>query len=327
MKENEIRNREAYIDYLSLVEQDAKIMLRDKAQFMSIDCPACASKNHVLEFKKINFSYHVCRDCDTLFVTPRPNLKQLEEFYRYSPSALFWVEKFFKPVAESRRQKIFRPRAEKIADMIRKENRGKLKIAEIGAGFGLFLEELNKIMSGLDLTAIEPSKEMAGICKDKGLAVKEELVENIKEKEAFDILVCFELIEHLFSPRDFFIKVNQLLKKNGSFHFSTLNGEGFDIQILWENSKSIFPPHHLNFFNTGSIKSLVESCGFKVIKMETSGKLDWDIVETAYTYDKADIGRFWKLVCNKGSRKAKEELQNWIGENGFSSHMEIIIKK
>ena len=37
------------------------------------------------------------------------------------------------------------------------------------------------------------------------------------------------------------------------FIFITLSSTGVDIQGLWENSKSVSPPHHLNFFNPYSI--------------------------------------------------------------------------
>ena len=60
---------------------------------------------------------------------------------------------------------------------------------------------------------------------------------------------------------------------------TTLNGLGFDIQQLWEQSKSISPPHHLNFYNTKSISLLLESSGFEIVEIATPGKLDWDIVE------------------------------------------------
>ena len=45
---------------------------------------------------------------------PRPPLGEFEAFYSESPSARFWVKEFFPVVVEARREKIFRPNAEKI---------------------------------------------------------------------------------------------------------------------------------------------------------------------------------------------------------------------
>ena len=48
--------------------------------------------------------------------------------------------------------------------------------------------------------------------------------------------------------------------------------------MLKQNSKSIFPPHHLNFFNPVSVERLLKVVGYKNINVETPGLLDVDIV-------------------------------------------------
>ena len=45
---------------------------------------------------------------------------------------------------------------------------------------------------------------------------------------------------------------------------TTLNGLGFDIQMLGKNSNSIYPPYHINFFNPKSIEFLLKKIGFKI---------------------------------------------------------------
>ena len=46
-------------------------------------------------------------------------------------------------MAEARREKIFRPRAQKVAEML--VDVSDPVVGDIGAGFGLFLEELKKV--------------------------------------------------------------------------------------------------------------------------------------------------------------------------------------
>lgn len=43
--------------------------------------------------------------------------------------------------------------------------------------------------------------------------------------------------------------------------------------------------------------------------------------------DGVNIGRFWDLLAKEGSDKCKEELQEWISQHGFSSHMRVLAKK
>lgn len=327
MKEEDIRKRKVFNRYLELVKEDAKTIFKNRDSFTKIDCPACFGKDFNFAFKKEDFSYWLCNRCGTLFANPRPTLKQFEEFYTKSRSSEFWVEEFFKPVSEIRREKIFKPRAERIKSVIESKKKKNFKIADIGAGFGLFLEELKKIMPGIETVAIEPSLEMAKICRNKGLDTIQSLVEEIRDKELFDMLVSFELVEHLYNPKEFFTVAYNLLKKDGLFYFTTQNGEGFDIQVLWDKSKTIFPPHHINFFNPHSISLLAESAGFDVIEITTPGNLDWDIVEGIYKNEGVDIERFWRLISTKANERAKIGLQKWIRDNGFSSHMAALLKK
>ena len=189
----------------------------------------------------------LCDNCGTLFVNPRPSFELLADFYTQSPSTQFWIKEFFKPVAEARRIKMFRPRAEYVAQKF--GNNPEWVVGDIGAGFGLFLEELSKIWPAAKLIAIEPSEEMSEICKLKELEVLPCALENVNGwDEKFDLLTSFELFEHLYDPQTFLQKAWELLRPGGNLLLTTLSGEGFDIQVLWEKSKSVSPPHHLNFW-------------------------------------------------------------------------------
>lgn len=326
MKEEEIRRRSVLNRYLELVEEDVRTIFRDRSLFRSIDCPACEGHDHESQFAKLGFSYVLCRHCGTLFVSPRPPADLLMDYYTKSKSAGFWVNDFFKPVADVRRKKIFRPRAEFVRDEFPEISGG--VVGDIGAGFGIFLEELGRFWPDARPVAIEPSGEMADICRDKSLEVISRGIEGITGWDGkFDLLTSFELMEHLHTPADGLKKALNLLKSGGYLLLTTLNGEGFDIQILWERSKNIMPPHHINFFNPGSLALLLEKCGFTVVKADTPGQLDWDIVEGLYRNENTDPGRFWRTFSERAAPSVKESLQDWLRESGFSSHMRIIARK
>lgn len=326
MKEQEIRRRSTFNRYLELVAEDVQAIFADRSSFIEINCPACGSDRYQPQFEKLGFTYMLCSDCSTLFVNPRPPVQLLMEFYTNSRSASFWVNEFFLPVAEARRKKIFRPRAEYVRDTFPDKSEG--VVGDIGAGFGLFLEELAKLWPSARLVAIEPSLEMVNICREKGLETIPCAVEDVRGWDGqFDLLTSFELFEHLHNPDTFVKKVWHLLRDGGYLFLTTLNGEGFDIQVLWEKSKSIAPPQHLNFFNPRSIRMLFQTNNFVVEKINTPGKLDWDIVEGMYREEGIDPGRFWRLVAEQTEPATKNSLQTWISENGLSSHMRILARK
>jgi SAM-dependent methyltransferase len=325
MKEEEIRKRIVFNKYLELVEKDVKELF-DFKSFIEIKCPACDDDNYVSQFEKLGFRYVSCNNCFTLYVNPRPPVGTIREFYSKSPSTTFWINEFFKPVMDVRREKIFKPRAKFISGYLSCEKN--YAICDIGAGFGLFLEELKKIHPQGRFIAIEPSVEMSEICSSKRLETEKKFLEDITDMdESIDILTAFEITEHLLEPARFFKKCLSLLKRDGVFFLTTLNGKGFDIRMLWENSKSVFPPHHLNFFNTYSIELLLKKVGFEVVDKSTPGLLDWDIIEGMIKNENVNLDRFWLDFAEEGSAKAKKELQEWIIRNKLSSHMSVVAKK
>lgn len=309
-----------------MVSEDAGAFFGDASRLQETACPACRAHQFEVEFVKFGFTYGSCKVCRTLYVNPRPKIGPLTQFYVQSPSSRFWVEEFFKPMAEARREKIFRPRAEYVAQLLPQFSRQ--KVGDIGAGFGLFLEELRRFWPQGDFVAIEPSPEMAAICRAKKLEVAEVIIEDLEDADgSFSLLTAFELLEHLHAPETMIRKAFRLLKPGGYFLATTLNGEGFDIQVLWEKSRSVFPPHHLNFLNPDSLARLYRSVGFEVKAAETPGVLDWQIVEGASQRNEVRLDRFWETLRCHGSTEAKQELQTWISKYRLSSHMRILAQK
>lgn len=326
MKERDIRDAKAFAQYLTMVREDVANYFSDASRFLGVRCPACGGSDHTVEFDKIGFRYVSCRACATLFVNPRPGKQMLKEFYLNAPSSLFWIKGFFLPMVEARREKIFTPRAEYVAGRVAPAADG--SVADVGAGFGLFLEELGKLWPRARLVAIEPSAEMATVCRSKGLEVAESTIEEVVGHAArFDLVTAFELLEHLFEPRELVAQAFRLLRPGGHLVATTLSGEGFDIQVLWARSKSVFPPHHLNFLNPRSLARLCEDIGFVVEELSTPGQLDWDIVEQTLANEPLEGARFWSLVARQGSDVAKHELQSWLARHGLSSHMRIVARR
>jgi len=326
LKEEDIRKRDVLNRYLELVGEDCEIFFRERAGYAKSACPACASESATRQFEKNGFEYAQCGQCRTLFVRNRPPYDKLVDFYTVSKSTAYWIRDFFLPMAEARRQAIFRPRADYIAGRFGTDP-GWL-IGDIGAGFGLFLEEMRASWPRCRYVAIEPSPEQAGICSKAGLTAECSTIEALRGYDArFDLLTAYELLEHLSDLRQFTEAVFRLLKPGGWFFMTTLNGEGFDIQVLWEKAKAVTPPHHLNFLNPESLEQMLVRAGFEVPSVETPGKLDWDIVEGMIRHEEADPGRFWTLLAQQGTAEGKREFQEWLSRNRLSSHMRVLARK
>ena len=326
MKESDIRDRETFTRYLKLAAKEVKDFFWDPGRFTAVPCVACASRRFRAQFEKIGFRYVLCDDCGTLYANPRPPKEDLVAFNTTSKTAEVLSSEIIGSMAERRREEIFRPRAELAAKRLAGRSSGVL--GDIGAGAGLFLEEMRKIMPRARLTAIEPSQEMAAICRKKGFEVIDRAIEDVDRQEArFDLLTAFELLEHLHEPKVLFRSAHEMLKPGGLFLMTTLNCEGFDIQVLWGDSKNIYPAQHINFFNPMSIRMALENAGFRIEELTTPGRLDWDIVENAIKDSTGQPGRLWENFAKNARSEAKEALQLFLSRHGLSSHMMVLARK
>ena len=326
MKESEIRNSRTLLKYQKLVDQDVRKLLLNKKNLKRVNYKSWGCKKITKIFKKKKFTFYQCQETKTIFANPRPKLEILEKFYSNTKSSNFWLKNFFLPKLRTRTNKIIKPRVNYFSNNFKEYK--KKKILDVGAGLGVFLKELKKKWPKAKLYALEPSKLMADRCRSKNIQVIESTIEKIDFKEnKFDAITCFELFEHLYDPNLFLKTIYKLLNKNGTFYFTTLNGMGFDIQMLGKHSNSIYPPYHINFFNPRSMELLLKKIGFKIVFIDTPGKLDLNIVENNLTLLKGKKRAFIENILKNSSTKYKELFQKYLQENNLSSHMRVVVKK
>lgn len=323
MKESDIRPAAVFDEFLSLSQKDIATFFQGASD--ENNCPACGSEGNYA-FVKHSFSYKECPNCKTLFVSPRPSSDAFTRYYQESESAKYWASTFYKETAEARREKLWRPKALLLQKTLEKFGSGLHELVDIGGGYGIFAEEYEKL-SGKKVTVIEPGPALAQVCRDKGLHVVQGFLESIcpeqlgKGAKAF---VSFELFEHLHDPELFLRHLFDLMQSGDVFVFTTLSGVGVDIQALWEVSKSVSPPHHLNFLNPKSAKMLLQHVGFVVLETSTPGKLDIDILCNNHAHIK---DRFWRTFVMQATEGEKQVMQSFLADNGLSSHMLVVCKK
>jgi SAM-dependent methyltransferase len=328
MKEYDIRPADLYHRYLELLEADAAVYF-STADREDLPCPACDSPGLEPAFEKSGFTMVACRNCGTLFQSPRPPREDFARFYQESPSAHYWAETFFPAVAEVRRRNLFQPKVEMIAQLCQEEGFWPQVLADIGAGYGIFLEEWRHKFPQTELIAIEPHPELAARCKENNFHVIECFAEDASEIHGcLDMVVAQEVIEHVHSPVDFCTSLWHLLRPGGRLVLTSLTVSGFDIQVLWEHCRSICPPVHLNFMSIDGFRHLLTRVGFRHIRIFTPGRLDVDIVRNVVA-DKPHILRGQRFIHHLLSQDENclAEFQNFLSENRLSSHCWIWAEK
>jgi 2-polyprenyl-3-methyl-5-hydroxy-6-metoxy-1,4-benzoquinol methylase len=328
MKEREIRPDGMKRKYIELTAQDAKFYFSE-FKSRNLSCVACNSSNTDEEFVKEDFSYSLCRDCGTLYQTPRPSLEEYEAFYSNSKSSRYWSEVFYPAVAEVRREKIIKPRVESLLSICKNSNIQVDRLIDIGAGYGIFLDEWRNIMPKTELIAIEPSVHLAKECNNKNLNTINSIVENVRGYENYaDLVVCFEVLEHVDSPLEFLKTMKRMVRPGGYLFISTLCIDGFDLQTLWEKSSQISPPHHINFLSIKGFEKLFERLGLDEVNITTPGMLDVDIVKNFMKSHEAEVlknDRFLSFILE--DQNISDLFQTFLQENKLSSHAWVIGKK
>ena len=325
MLESSIRPQDLFDEYLRLAAVDAHSYFADAARH-SIHCPAC-NQGGQLAFIKSSFTYELCSNCDTLFVSPRPIASSFQRYYTDAPSVDFWATTFYHKTATQRRKLVWEPKAQSIHAIIQKFQQSAEVLVDIGAGYGIFCDAFSDL-SNLECILVEPSPRLAKICRSRGQVVVQSFLEGLTRERIspkHSIFVSFELFEHLHDPAKFLSTLFDLLKPGELFVFSTLSSTGLDIQCLWENSKAVAPPHHLNFFNPRSIELLLNRHGFQCLDVSTPGKLDINILQSnpGLIHD-----RFWRTtIANIESSDDADALQTMIASAGLSSHMLVVCQK
>lgn len=327
MKETEIRPKKYMDEYIKLSAQDTQKYFSGENR-RDLVCVACGQDDSSEQFSKNGFAYSLCNYCNTLYQTPRPNIESFEAFYSNSKSSNYWAEVFYPSVAEARRNKIFKPRVNRLTLLCDEIKLDVKKLIDVGSGFGIFLDEWRKVSPETELLAIEPSEKLAKKCRQKSLKVVESIVEKVEGYNNYaDLVVCFEVLEHVDSPLEFIKTLKNLTRPGGYVFISTLCIDGFDLQILWDKSSQISPPHHINFLSVTGFKKLFERAGLLDIQVLTPGELDIDIVKNFIDNNpgELEIDSFIKRVLADDSKS--NEFQKFLSKNLLSSHAWVVGKK
>ncbi len=329
LSESEIRPDALVKKQAELFSADIARLATRKADFVIVPCPACGSECPIVEFTKHAFDYQRCRACDTLYLSPRPTPEILANYYQTSENYVYWNQVLFPASEAARREKIFRPRVERIVEVCERFQVSQRLILEVGAGFGLFCEEMARTQFFDRVLAVEPTPDLAATCRQRGLEVIASPIEEVElGRDTVDVIASFEVLEHLFSPREFVEKCHSLLAPGGLLVLTCPSSRGFDVIQLRELSDTV-DPEHLNYFHPESLSMMVAACGFEVLEVTTPGMLDAELVRKKALDGTVDLTSqpFLQHVLIDAWDQLGAAFQQFLVEHQLSSHMWLVARK
>lgn len=310
-------------------QRDIARMLARRNEFVAEPCPACNSNATNPAFEKFGFSFSRCANCETIYMLPRPSEAVMADYYSNSENYAYWAKHIFPTSESTRREKIHKPWLDRISELCERYGVTKGRLVEVGPGFGTFAALASQSSQFKEVVGIEPTPEMAEACRSRGVTVIEKRIEDIGDDVvAADVLVAFEVVEHLYRPRDFVRQARRLIRPGGIMIITCPNGQGFDIAMLGPGSQAI-DAEHVNLFNPRSLSGLIESEGFEVLDVSTPGRLDAEIVRDEVIAGRFNIDgdAFMKRILIDEWARLGWPFQQFLAQHGLSSHMWLAARR
>ena len=207
------------------------------------------------------FSVQECQECGMASLMPLPT--GLAEFYESHE----YREKFDRDISPSGIHEVYDHEQSERIKRIGVENLRGQVVADFGCSAGVFLDAVKGIAKRT--IAVEP----ASIFKDYLLSMGHEYFtyprDLIDSGVKADIVVSFDVIEHLEDPLAFLCDVHEVLQPGGRFVLSMPSAD----DLLNKIAPSTFRPFfyqtaHINYFNRKSLGALFDASPFEKVDID-----------------------------------------------------------
>ena len=242
-----------------------------------IVCPVCGNSNPGIRYRRHQFCVYICSICDLAFVQKESNcFEEVDPVVaeslgqRYMQEVFIDRHNFWISHWEEQYQKIL-PFIASPAP----------RVLDIGCGMGHFLAVAKQ--HGAEAIGVETSKDQADYASAEfGVDVYADFFENVEFlPHSFDLITLWSVIEHVSQPKEFILKVHDLLKPDGLLVIKTPNQNSLISNIcywIYMLSKGhymlpIYSDEHIFRFSVKAINNLLDITKFDLLHIEKNDNL------------------------------------------------------
>lgn len=239
---------------------------KDAVPLEHVDCIVCGSSNNRLWYRMGRFDSLICRDCETRYVSPRYDDRQLDQHYS---EELFTRSKDYEGVSHNMLDPTERERKrndmrEEIDTVLERFPDGG-RILDIGCQTGIYLEALP---AHYEKYGVERSAWAAEHCRKitNAKIIRGKIEDADFPENYFDLINISYVVEHLQYPLDTLKHIAGWLKQDGVLVVSVPNFASICSVIFREFYRLADPRQHIYLTTPGGLSSLLNRIGFKVEK-------------------------------------------------------------
>lgn len=229
-------------------------------------CPVCNNNDFKIIYpdtigdKRTSFNYNYtanynltyriikCNICSHHYASPRP----IDMWSNYEADS---VDQLY---LNNQRQRI-ETNKKVIKEIIKYKPNGKL--LDVGCATGDFLTIAKDFF---DVEGLELSEWSSKIAKEQGFIIHHKLLNQMPEKEEYDVLTLWGVIEHFEYPKTEIDNISKILKKGGLVCLWTGDVNSITAKLLGKKWW-YYQGQHIQMFTKKSICQLFDSCGYEPV--------------------------------------------------------------
>ena len=197
-----------------------------------------------------------CRACGLVMANPRDDERTLARVYGQLTDETYDGEDFNRSFAAAEHLRL-----------LLSERRPPARLLDMGCATGFFAAKASD--AGYDVTGADASEWSVERARARDGRAKFEVgtIESLSFRPEFDIITLWDVLEHVHSPRVVLERIAGWLKPGGTLFMSMPNSASVVARALGPRWVLLLR-EHLWYFSPDSIRKLLETCGFELVRSE-----------------------------------------------------------
>ena len=251
-----------------------------------ISCPMCERDETELMFtsnvqphQKGQFSFDEwkivrCKHCGLVYVNPRITETVNQEYYKFKLDGdQAFINNHF--IASAAYHASYWQRMVRVVKKYKKAG----KLLDVGCGSGDFLiaaKAAGFCVIGQDISDyfVELNKTENQITVGTSFYLKPD-----ESSNSFDVITCFDVIEHHRNPVGLLSEIRKLLKPGGLLIISTHDIGNIFAKLYGEKWRMIYPIGHLTYFTRKTMRKILSQSGYDLIRITGANNIDDDKIK------------------------------------------------